>query len=232
MGKLNHFYSLLVVLIGLASCTQSPKSDDAVTSAPKEEKETTAGSTYTVDKSASIVEWIGTKVSGYHTGTVEIKSGELTVSNGNVTSGNFVLSTPTIIATGPPKVKAEANAKLTGHLHSGDFFDVEKFPEATFAITSVKPFEGTMTATDDPREEKVNKYKITNPTHTIGGNLTIKGIEKNIEFPAQITVSDESVEAHAKFNIDRKDWGIVYPGKPDDLIRDAIHLGISIKAAK
>jgi polyisoprenoid-binding protein YceI len=66
----------------------------------------------------------------------------------------------------------------------------------------------------------------------VSGNLTLKGVTKNIEFPARITVSGNTAEAIAKFNIDRKDWGIVYPGKPDDLIRDAIHLGISIKAAK
>jgi polyisoprenoid-binding protein YceI len=66
----------------------------------------------------------------------------------------------------------------------------------------------------------------------ISGNLTLKGVTKNIEFPARITVSGNAAEAIAKFNIDRKEWGIVYAGKPDDLIRDAVHLGISIKAAK
>ena len=60
----------------------------------------------------------------------------------------------------------------------------------------------------------------------------IKGIEKNIEFPAQITVTDESVRAQAKFNIDRKQWDISYAGAPDDLIRDEIHLGIYLMAMK
>ena len=66
----------------------------------------------------------------------------------------------------------------------------------------------------------------------MSGNLTLKGVTKNIEFPARITVSGNIAEAIAKFNIDRKEWGIVYPGQPDDLIRDQIHLGISIKASK
>jgi hypothetical protein len=34
------------------------------------------------------------------------------------------------------------------------------------------------------------------------------------------------------FNIDRTQWNIVYPGKPDDLIRNEIHPGISLKASK
>lgn len=222
---------ILSILIGLAAC-QSPKSPDAVTSAPKEEAESASGATYTADTASSIVEWIGTKVSGYHTGTVELKSGELTISKGIVTAGRFVLDMPTIIATGPPKVSAEACAKLTGHLHSPDFFDVNKFPEAIFVITGVKPFAGKVNETDDPREEKVSKYKVTNPTHTISGNLTMKGIEKNIEFPAQITISDASIEAQAKFNIDGNQWGVSYTGAPDDLIRDDIHLGIYLKATK
>jgi len=231
MKNLINLFCILFAVSSLTAC-QSPKSPDAVTSDPKAETEDAAGSTYTANTAESIVEWIGTKVSGYHTGTVNMKSGELTVSNGTVTAGNFVLDMPTIIATGPKKVSEEANGKLTGHLHSADFFDVSKFPEATFTITGVKPFAGTANPTDDPREEKVNKYKITNPTHTISGNLSIKGIEKNIEFPAQVTVSDALVEAKAKFNIDRKQWDISYAGSPDDLIRDEIHLGIYLKATK
>ncbi len=231
MKKLISLYSILVVLIGLTSC-QSPKSPEAVTTSPKEEADASSGAKYIADTSASTVEWIGTKVSGYHTGTIKIKSGELTISNGAVTAGNFVLDMPTIVATGPEKVKPEANAKLTGHLHSPDFFDVAKYPEATFVITEVKPFTGTMNDPDDPRQEKLSKYKVTNPTHMVSGNLTIKGIEKNIEFPAQIIIGEATVDANAKFKIDRKQWNINYTGAPDDLIRDDIHLGIYLKARK
>jgi hypothetical protein len=60
----------------------------------------------------------------------------------------------------------------------------------------------------------------------------MKGITKNIEFPARITTSGNTVDAIAKFNINRKDWNIVYAGQPDDLIRDDVHLGIAIKANK
>jgi hypothetical protein len=36
----------------------------------------------------------------------------------------------------------------------------------------------------------------------------LKGVTKNIEFPARITVSGNTAEAIAKFNIDRKEWGL------------------------
>src|SRR6266496_5558913 len=118
----------------LAACT-APESDKAKTSEAKQEAANTSGIKYTVDTKASRVEWIGTKVTGYHTGSVNIKNGELTVSNGTVTAGNFVIDMPTIVATGPERVSEADCKKLTGHLHSADFFDVQKFPEATFVIT-------------------------------------------------------------------------------------------------
>jgi polyisoprenoid-binding protein YceI len=226
MKKLSYF---IVAAFCLSACT-APESDKAKTTEAKQEAANTSGTKYTVDTKASRIEWIGTKVSGYHTGSVNIKSGELTISNGAVTAGNFVMDMPTIVASGPQKVSEENSQKLTGHLRSAEFFDVQKFPEATFVITDVKPFSGTVNEPNDEREEKLKEYKVNNPSHTVSGNLTIRGITKNIEFPAMITVNSDVAEARAKFNINRKDWGIVYPGQPDDLIRDEIHLGIFLHA--
>jgi len=214
----------------IGSCKQVPKSDEATVTSPKEEVKTTSGETYTVDVNASKIEWIGTKVSGYHTGTIKIKNGELTVANGAVTAGKFTMDMTSIKAVGPEKVPADASAKLTGHLQSEDFFETQKYPEATFVITAVEPYNGTVNEATDPRQEKLNEYKVPNPSHMVSGNLTIKGIEKNIKFPALITVNGNSVEAHAKFNLDRKQWNIVFTGKPDDLVSDEFHLGIYLKA--
>ncbi len=231
--KNQKLFSLLTLsLVLLFSCTNPPKSDEAKTTEAKEETSKEAGTNYKVDKQASHIEWIGTKVSGYHTGTVNIKNGELIVSGGNITGGNFTIDMSSIVASGPPSVNDKMSAKLTGHLHSPEFFDVRKFPEASFVITGIKPFSGTINEQNDPREEKLNEYKVPDPTHMVSGNLTIKEITKNIEFPAKITLNDNSVEARAKFNIDRKQWNITYPGQPDDLIRDEIHLGIFLKAQK
>ncbi len=217
-------------------CTQAPDSDNATTSEPKEiTPSSTPGGTMAVDPSASKVEWVGTKVSGYHSGPVQIKSGELMVQDGKVTGGKFVLDLTTIATTGPKGSQEAMNAKLTAHLRSNEFFDVDNFPEATFEITSVAPFTGTQepaVVQDDNKLEEISEYRVANPTHTISGNLTIKNITKNIQFPALITVSENAVDATAKFNIDRTQWGITYPGKPDDLIRNEIHLGIALKATK
>ena len=71
------------------------------------------------------------------------------------------------------------NKKLLGHLKSADFFDVEKNPEGIFELTDVRPYTGdAIKDTIDPRQEEINKYKVTDPTHFVSGNLTLKGINE------------------------------------------------------
>ena len=227
------FAGLFTGLVACFSCTNAPESDEAKTTEAKTVNEDSTGESWKVNTSDSKIEWVGTKVTGYHTGNVPLKSGEIYVKNGEVTGGNFIMDLANMDVSGPKAVDAASNKKLLGHLKSADFFDVEKNPEGKFELTSVQPYKGdAVKDTTDARQEQINKYKVTDPTHTISGNLTLKGITKNIEFPARITVSGNEAEAVAKFNINRKDWNIVYAGKPDDLIRDNIHLGISIKSMK
>jgi polyisoprenoid-binding protein YceI len=224
--------SISFAAVLLFSCTDAPDSDKAKTMDAKTVETTGANESWKIDVAASSIEWVGTKVTGYHTGNVPLKSGEVLLDNGNVTGGKFIMDLANLTVSGPKGSDKGSNDKLLGHLKSADFFDVEKNPDATFELTDVKPFTGTVKDSTDSRQDEISEYKVTDPTHTVNGNLTIKGISKNIEFPARITVSGDNVEAKAKFNIDRKQWNIVYPGKPDDLIRDEIHLGISIKAKK
>ncbi|MBA2406422.1 MAG: YceI family protein [Chitinophagales bacterium] len=215
-----------------STCKNAPESDEAITSEAKEVTEQSSDVTFKVDPAASKVEFIGTKVSGYHSGYVQIKNGELQVKDGNITGGNFVMDMNSITISGPKNSDEEGNMKLAGHLKSPDFFDVEKNPEGVFEITSVKPFSGNVTEENEANQEEFNKYKVANPTHTISGNLTLKGITKNIEFPARISMTGDAIDALARFNIDRSLWDITYPGKPDDLIRNDINLGIELIAAK
>ncbi len=231
MKKYNLIFSPAILLLLLIACTNAPDAEKAKTSEAKEVS-TAVGEALKVDTNASKIEWVATKVSGYHTGTVNIKSGELNIQDGKPTGGNFVLDMTSMVVSGPPANDAKSNNKLLTHLKSPDFFEVSAHPVANFVITSVTLFRGTVKDTADPRQESISKYKVADPTHTVSGNLTIKGITKNIEFPASIVVSNNSANAIAKFNVDRRQWNIVYPGQPDDLIRNDIHLGISLKAGK
>lgn len=103
---------------------------------------------------------------------------------------------------------------LTRHLKTADFFDVAKFPKATFASTEIKP-----------GGEK-------GATHTVTGNLELHGVKKSINFPANITVTNDAAEMNSEFVINRKDFGIVYPGPANNLIRDEVVLKLSIRVPR
>jgi len=95
--------------------------------------------------------------------------------------------------------------KLQGHLQSDDFFDVAQYPTATFEITDIKPYDGQATTEDGKTNEKA-----ANATHFVSGNLTLKGVTKNISFPAAMKASESAAKARANFNIDRTLWGLTY----------------------
>jgi len=56
------------------------------------------------------------------------------------------------------------------------------------------------------------------------------GVTKSVTFPARIELKDDGVQAEAEFAINRKDWGIVYPGMANDLIRDEVLMKLDIEA--
>jgi polyisoprenoid-binding protein YceI len=233
MKKVSNYLIAAVFITAVSACSDAPKSDEAKTTGAKEVVQVSGDAVYVVDANSSTFTWIGTKVSGYHSGAVKIKSGEIQVINNEMASGRFVIEMATIDANGPDSSNEEANTKLTGHLMSPDFFDVQTYPESVFEVTSVKAFSGSpVIEENDERQVDLNQYRITDPSHMISGNLTVKGITKNIEFPAKVTMSDNTMQAVAKFNIDRRMWDITYPGMPDDMIKDMIHIGISLNATR
>lgn len=131
---------LYLSLLIFSACTDAPKSDEAKTTEAKEST-TKSGETWQAKPEESKIEWIGTKVSGYHTGEVPLKNGEMYVKDGNVTGGKFILDLAKMTVSGPKGSDAASNTKLLGHLRSADFFDVEKHPEARFELVDIKPFQ-------------------------------------------------------------------------------------------
>ena len=57
---------------------------------------------------------------------------------------------------------------------------------------------------------------------SVKGTLDLHGVKKEISFPAKVTVEETKASIGAEFTLMRKDFGIVYPGKPEDLIRDEV----------
>ena len=109
--------------------------------------------------------------------------------------------------------------KLDNHLKSADFFEVDRWPTARFESTAI-----TQGAPADSKLQGANA--------TVTGNLTIRDVTKSVSFPAVIEVGAAEVKASTEFFIDRKDFGVVYPGKPDDLIKDEVVLRVSLSAPR
>ena len=105
-------------------------------------------------------------------------------------------------------------ADLAKHLRSKDFLDVERFPQATFSSTRV-------VAGGD-----------NGATHTVTGNFSLHGVTKSITLPATIRVNDPTIDVDGEFSINRKDFGIVYPGAPDNLINDRVLIQLKLQAKK
>ena len=113
-------------------------------------------------------------------------------------------------------LEGEKKGKLEGHLKTGDFFEVDKYPTASLEITEVKAVEGQEGA-----------------THNITGNLTMKDQTKSVTLPAMVSYKDGVLEAKTPdFKIDRTEWGIVYKSSKvgDMAINDEMGINISLMA--
>lgn len=206
-----------VVSILAVACTSAPDADTAATGEAQAAGAAT-GTSFSLD-SASTVGWVGTKVGGQHNGTFNITSGSFTVDSGNITSGTINIDMKSAVVL---DLTGDDKNNLEGHLKSGDFFMVDSFPAATFEITGSAAFDST-TATS----------KLAGATHTINGNLTLRGQTKSVSFPAIVKVEGNSLSAQADFNIDRTNWGLSYkgPNNPADwFIAKEVNLKLNLKA--
>jgi polyisoprenoid-binding protein YceI len=219
-------YTLLLLAIGaalFASCQSDPKADNAQTGEAQQVTTPAGGTTYKADLAQSRVEWTGTKPVGQHHGSMNLKDGSLKVDNGNVTGGTFTIDMSTLKVLDKDTA---GTSKLAGHLSSGDFFDVAKYPTAAFEITNIK--SGIDSAAG---KELVMK----DATHTVTGNLTLKGTTKSVTFPAKLAVNEAMVTADANFNIDRTQWGLVYGNDQslgDKFIRPTVNIQLHLVANK
>ena len=164
------------------------------------------GQRYLITPQNSKIEFIGSKVTGKHNGSFGDFSGQVDYTGNPETSRvNITIKTESLTTDTPD---------LTKHLKTADFFDVAKYPEATFVSTAIKP-----------GGEK-------GATHTITGNLTMHGATKAITFPATINVAPDAATVESSFSINRKDFGINYAGAADNLIRDDVVLTLHVRATK
>ena len=77
MKKTTIFTLVGAIALTFTACKNAPDSDEAKTGDAKEVSITEGAATVAINTTDSKVEWIGTKLSAYHSGTVNIKSGDL-----------------------------------------------------------------------------------------------------------------------------------------------------------
>lgn len=161
-----------------------------------------------VDTAASEITWLGKKVTGEHTGTVDIKSGELKFKGDALVGGTVVVDVTSLKNT--DLTDPEWNGKLVGHLKSDDFFGVETYPTAKLEIT--------------------DKATFNNNKATVTGDLTIKKATHPITFDV---VKDGDVYT-AELTIDRSKYDIRYGSKSffddlgDKVIYDDFYLTVKL----
>lgn len=211
------YYLLAAVALFIATSCSSKSGNKVDASDAKEATANVGSQKLVVDTLASTVAWKGYKPGGSHHGTLGIKQGELSVENGELVSGTFTLDMNKILCE--DLTDAKMNEQLVGHLKNADFFDVAKYPEGKFTITTVEKLN-----------DGVN-------THRISGNLELKGVSKNITFDTKVTNEGTSYKATtATFTIDRTQWGVNYGSKnifkdlKDSFINDDMEVTITIVA--
>ena len=107
------------------------------------------------------------------------------------------------------------------HLRSGDFFDAERFPEIAFRSTAIRP--------------------VDEDTFAIVGDLTMRGITREVELAAELQGSDtdpwgnERVALEITGQLNRADFDMKFNqvlGSGNMLVSDKVKLSLDISAIK
>ncbi|MBQ4820369.1 YceI family protein [Aquimarina sp. MMG016] len=219
--KLVSTLAITALVITAFSCKGEKKNETEASAAEEVKEAPAAAITYTIDPASSIIEWIGSKPTEKHTGTIKVSGGSVEVKEDKIESGSFTVDMTSITVTdleGDEKTSLEGHLKGEGEGKEDHFFNVAKFPNATFELTGVTEKDGKI---------------------YLEGNLTIKGIKKNISFPATTTIEGDAMTLNTEvFTINRTDWKVNYASKSiftdigDKFINDDIELKITVKANK
>ena len=152
----------------------------------------TANDTLFVDIENSDIDWIGRKVTGEHSGTLNPSDGFVIWNGKSITGGKITFDMTSIQNTDIES--REWKEKLEKHLMAEDFFFVDSFPHANLEIKNHRQ-------TVDESSEVNNQ---------IIANLTIRGITHEIIFPLEISQSKSIFYAEGTIDINRTLFNIQF----------------------
>lgn len=217
---------VILIAIGVSFYRSNKTATESATNVPPPPrgevstiKEGTPEETYQIDTQASTAGWTGSKklvVNYYDSGSIAIKRGEATIVNNALTGGHIVFDMTTINATSTGK--GDGQDGLSIHLKSPDFFDVTKYPESKFTITTVQ--------TDAQGKT------------TLNGTLSIKDVTCPISIPVTVAAQNEGIQIKGVAAIDRSLWNVKYGSESffdnlgDKVIDDMFTLGFTVLLKK
>lgn len=137
-----------------------------------------------INTTTSTITWVGKKVTGQHSGTINVKDGTLVFKKKKLKGGLITVAMNSINTT---DLKAgQGKEDLDGHLKADDFFGTEKYPTAKIDFKLIS-------------NNGDSSYGIT-------ADLTIKEVTAPITF--KMFVKGNSATTNLK--IDRTKYGIKY----------------------
>jgi len=171
---INSFY-LTVVFIGTALVTVITASD-----------------TLYVNLENSKINWTGRKVTGEHTGTLNLADGWIIIQQDYLMGGKLIFDMTSINNT--DLESPEWKKKLEDHLMAKDFFFADSFPHAVLEIKNHPQIL-------DDNSKTYNQ---------LIADLTIRGITHEINFPLEISQTKSIHNAEGTIDIDRTLFNIRY----------------------
>lgn len=141
-----------------------------------------------VDGSQSEVGWSAKSVTDTHLGKIKLTKAELQFQDSRLVGGSFEVDMNSITVT--DITDSQHNQDFINHITTEDFFEVNRFPTASFRITEVA-------------RESGNDYRVK-------GVMKIKEREQPVEFIARVTSTPTGTRTAATLTIDRTAFGIEY----------------------
>ena len=200
-------YSIPILLVILISYINENNSIDLETTTESNEI------ILKVDSSKSMIKWRGTKMMrmGMHEGIIKISRGEIILTEGQITGGNFEIDMNSLEITDMPKHETIPRRRLMNDFFREDFFDINNYPVSFFEINS-------------------SKYS-KDMEYLISGDLTMKDVSIEITFLATFTsLSENKIEAQAEIILDRQKWGISFNALKNAVVDDEFYLWVNIVA--
>ncbi len=188
--------SVLIVGVIITSCTNNGKKADTKDAKNVEVIKNNKTITFKSVEEGSYVSWKGTHLGGIQPryGKIYFKDAAFLINSGILTNASVRMDMSSLTVENFPE-GAEETGKLTGHLQSADFFDIDKYPTSKFELTNLQKTTGTYNS------------KVT-------GNLTILDVTKSISFNANVTITEREVSIKSEyFSVNRTDWGLSYNTK-------------------